>query len=120
MTVRVDSRQRQATDWLRPFGTHVQNPVGDVPTVVFVFMAASKLPDRFLVAFSLAGEQRDQVQHAGTTELAKLLSSARLGVLSERGALEADARTNKLIARDIQPCLDALRGIVERLDGPVQ
>lgn len=49
-------------DWLRPFGTQVQNPLGDVPTVVFVFMAARKIPDRFLVAFSLAGEQRDLVR----------------------------------------------------------
>jgi type II secretory pathway component HofQ len=61
-----------------------------------------------------------KVKHAGAAELAKLLSSAPLGVLSERGALEADERTNTLIARDIQPCLDALRGIVERLDVPVQ
>jgi type II secretory pathway component HofQ len=61
-----------------------------------------------------------KVKHAGAAELAKPLSSARLGVLSERGALEADERTNTLIARDIQPCLDDLRGIVERLDVPVQ
>lgn len=39
-----------------------EKSLGNVPTGVFVFMAARKIPDRFLVAFSLAGEQRDLVR----------------------------------------------------------
>lgn len=60
------------------------------------------------------------VRHARAAELASLLSSARLGVLSERGVLVADERTNTLIARDVQPFLDAIHRIVGRLDVPVE
>lgn len=42
------------------------------------------------------------------------------GLLSERGRASSDARTNTIIVQDVQPVIDDIRRLVERIDVPVR
>ncbi|AKE51341.1 type IV pilus secretin PilQ [Kangiella geojedonensis] len=67
-----------------------------------------------------------QVNYAKATEVAALLNSSgsgdepTIGILSERGAVSVDVRTNTLIVKDVSSKLEDVRRLVEQLDIPVQ
>ncbi|MGF1699928.1 type IV pilus secretin PilQ family protein [Photobacterium makurazakiensis] len=63
-----------------------------------------------------------QVNYAKATELGELLRGSDDGVsmLSPRGSLHVDARTNSLIINDIPDTLENIRDIVSALDVPVK
>ncbi len=76
-----------------------------------------------------------QVNYAKAAELASLLKPSNLstsndagtttadqtvGVLSDRGAVSIDVRTNSLIVKDVASKIDEARSLVEKLDRPVQ
>jgi len=61
-----------------------------------------------------------QVNYAKAAELAGMLKSKDTNMLSERGNVTVDSRTNTLIVQDTTAKLDDIRGIVGRLDIPVR
>ncbi|WP_108126379.1 type IV pilus secretin PilQ [Saccharospirillum mangrovi] len=72
-----------------------------------------------------------QVNYANADDILRILHSgpngkedgaeqARLGFLSERGAVSIDARTNTLIVRDTVSNLDSIHRAVEHFDVPVR
>ena len=61
-----------------------------------------------------------QVNYAKAAELASMLKSKDTNMLSERGNVTVDSRTNTLIVQDTTAKLDDIRGIVGRLDIPVR
>ncbi|MGE5153283.1 MAG: AMIN domain-containing protein, partial [Bdellovibrio bacteriovorus] len=61
-----------------------------------------------------------QVNYAKAAELATMIKSKDANMLSERGNVTVDARTNTLIVQDTTTKLDDIRGIVSRLDIPVR
>ncbi|AOE49093.1 Type IV pilus secretin PilQ [Kangiella sediminilitoris] len=68
-----------------------------------------------------------QVNYAKASEVAALLATAggegdssKVGVLSERGAVSVDARTNTLIVRDVSSKLEDVRRLITQLDIPVE
>ncbi len=76
-----------------------------------------------------------QVNYAKAVELASLLKPSNLstsndagstsaeqsvGILSDRGAVSIDVRTNSLIVKDVSSKIEEARALVELLDRPVQ
>ncbi|WP_345291953.1 type IV pilus secretin PilQ [Kangiella marina] len=67
-----------------------------------------------------------QVNYAKAGEVAALLSSGgggdepTIGILSNRGAVSVDARTNTLIVKDVSSKLEDVRRLVTQLDIPVE
>lgn len=61
-----------------------------------------------------------QVNYAKAAELAGMIKSKDTNMLSERGNVTVDSRTNTLIVQDTTAKLDDIRGIVGRLDIPVR
>jgi len=61
-----------------------------------------------------------QANYAKASELAKLLQSAAGGLLSERGAVTVDDRTNTLLISDTTDQLADIRALVHRLDVPIR
>lgn len=67
-----------------------------------------------------------QVNYAKATEVASLLKSGSsgdeptIGILSDRGAVSVDVRTNTLIVKDVSSKLEDVRRLVDQLDIPVQ
>jgi type IV pilus assembly protein PilQ len=63
-----------------------------------------------------------QVNYAKATELALLLSGqgGTGGLLTERGKVSIDQRTNTLLVQDTSEKLEEIRGLVARLDIPVR
>ena len=67
-----------------------------------------------------------QVNYAKATEVASLLKSGgssnepTIGILSDRGAVSVDVRTNTLIVKDVSSKLEDVRRLVDQLDIPVQ
>ncbi len=61
-----------------------------------------------------------QVNYANATEFADLLKSTDGGVLSERGNVTVDERTNTLLITDSNEKLDHVRAMISRLDIPVR
>lgn len=68
-----------------------------------------------------------QVNYAKAAEVAALLSTsggdgddARVGVLSDRGAVSVDVRTNTLIVKDVATKIEDVRRLVAQLDIPVE
>lgn len=62
-----------------------------------------------------------QVRYAKATDLAAMLrGSEGFGLLSERGRVTVDERTNTLLVRDTREQLASIRGMLERLDVPVR
>lgn len=60
-----------------------------------------------------------QVNYAKAAEVAELLS-AEQGLLSSRGSVTVDERTNTLLIQDVASKLDAVRGALTYLDIPVR
>ncbi len=61
-----------------------------------------------------------QINYAKAGELAALLKSAENNMLSERGNITVDTRTNTLLVQDTSSKLEDIRRIVNRLDIPVR
>lgn len=70
-----------------------------------------------------------QVNYAKATEVAALLSTssggagageAKIGVLSDRGAVSVDVRTNTLIVKDVATKIEEVRRLISQLDVPVE
>ena len=58
------------------------------------------------------------VRYADVTELAKMVNSQKGSLLSERGRVIADIRTNTIIVRDISHSLEAVRAFIQQIDYP--
>jgi type IV pilus assembly protein PilQ len=61
-----------------------------------------------------------QVNYAKAMDLAALLSAGETSLLSERGRVTVDDRTNTLIVLDTREKLAEVRNLVQRLDVPVR
>lgn len=61
-----------------------------------------------------------QINYAKASDLASILQSDDKSILSERGSVSVDDRTNTLLAHDIDDKLSAARSLVSRLDIPVK
>ncbi len=61
-----------------------------------------------------------QMNYANAADIAKLLKSQDNRLLSERGAVSVDQRTNTLLVQDTAAKLDEVRGIAQRLDVAVR
>jgi type IV pilus assembly protein PilQ len=61
-----------------------------------------------------------QVNYAKASDLANLLKAKENSLLSERGAVTVDERTNTLLVQDTSDKLAEIRGLVARLDVPVR
>jgi len=60
------------------------------------------------------------INYARAGELATILKSPDGGILSDRGTVSVDERTNTLLLRDTQASIDEARKTVEALDIPVK
>ncbi|MBD3586829.1 type IV pilus secretin PilQ family protein [Salinimonas sp. HHU 13199] len=60
------------------------------------------------------------VNYAKAQEMAAILKSESGGILSERGSVSVDERTNTLLVRDTQESIDQARATVNALDIPVK
>ncbi|MDT0595530.1 type IV pilus secretin PilQ [Glaciecola petra] len=60
------------------------------------------------------------INYARASELAAILKTADGGILSDRGAVSVDERTNTLLIRDTQASIDEAREIINSLDIPVK
>ena len=61
-----------------------------------------------------------QINYAKASNLADILSAESGGILSERGTVSVDERTNTLLVHDTDDKLSEIRGLVSRLDIPVE
>jgi type IV pilus assembly protein PilQ len=61
-----------------------------------------------------------QVNYAKAAELAQLIKSEQNNLLSDRGNVTVDTRTNTLLIQDTAAKLEELRALVTRLDVPVR
>ncbi|MDH5446814.1 MAG: type IV pilus secretin PilQ [Gammaproteobacteria bacterium] len=61
-----------------------------------------------------------QVNYAKAEEIAGLIKSASSSMLSERGSINIDNRTNKLLVHDIEERVTSIRKLVAELDVPVK
>jgi type IV pilus assembly protein PilQ len=61
-----------------------------------------------------------RIHYAKAQELAQLIKSKESSLLSERGQVSVDVRTNTLILQDLPEHLAAIYQLIEKLDIPVQ
>lgn len=61
-----------------------------------------------------------QVNYAKATDMKALLSSAETSLLSERGRVSVDERTNTLLILETRDKIDEIRNVIARLDVPVR
>ncbi|HET8816882.1 MAG TPA: type IV pilus secretin PilQ family protein [Pseudidiomarina sp.] len=61
-----------------------------------------------------------QINYAKASEIAAILRTESSDLLTSRGAVTVDDRTNTLLVRDTQPQIDAVRSMVKILDIPVK
>ena len=61
-----------------------------------------------------------QVNYAKASELADLIKSESSSMLTDRGTIAIDGRTNKLLVNDVVERVIAVRRLVEELDVPVK
>ncbi|MFT5171865.1 MAG: type IV pilus assembly protein PilQ [Gammaproteobacteria bacterium] len=61
-----------------------------------------------------------QVNYAKASVLASLLKAEGNSLMTERGNVSVDERTNTLLVRDTQAAINAIRGLVTKLDVPVR
>jgi len=60
------------------------------------------------------------LQHADASEISKHIVSMRKTLLTPRGSMMLDKRTNSLVIRDTEPALDALAGWIHIWDLPLE
>ncbi len=81
---------------------------------------AELLANRKVEALAPLDSEFIQVNYAKADELTALLKSKQNQLLSERGKVTFDERTNTLLVQDTQAKLGDIRRIVDRLDVPVR
>lgn len=60
------------------------------------------------------------INYADAADLMSLIQAEENNLLSERGNVSMDARTNTLIVQDVSSSLEAIRELIEELDVPVR
>jgi type IV pilus assembly protein PilQ len=76
---------------------------------------------RVTEALSKLSSEIIKINFAKASELAEMIGSeSTVSMLSERGSLSVDERTNSLLVRDLKENIDIIRNIVESLDIPVK
>lgn len=61
-----------------------------------------------------------QINYAKATDFASLIQTGEASLLSERGNVSIDERTNTLIVQDVSVSLEAIRDMISKLDIPVR
>lgn len=61
-----------------------------------------------------------QINYAKAADFTKLLKTKDNSLLSERGSVSVDTRTNKLLVRDTAKNIDAIAALIQELDIPVR
>ena len=61
-----------------------------------------------------------QVKYAKANDLAELIKAADNKLLSDRGNVTVDSRTNTLLLRDTQEAIGNIRSLLDTLDRPIQ
>ncbi len=61
-----------------------------------------------------------QINYADAADLMGLIQADENNLLSERGNVSIDARTNTLIIQDISSSLESVRGLISELDVPIR
>lgn len=61
-----------------------------------------------------------QINYAKAADMAAILKTGDAGILSARGSVTVDDRTNTLLIRDTQESIDEARKMVEALDIPIR
>ncbi len=61
-----------------------------------------------------------QINYADAADLMGLIQADENNLLSERGNVSIDARTNTLIIQDVSSSLEAVRGLISELDVPIR
>ncbi|ABM02030.1 type IV pilus secretin PilQ [Psychromonas ingrahamii 37] len=61
-----------------------------------------------------------QVNYAKVADISAMLSSDKTSLLSERGAVSVDNRTNTLLVKDTAAVIDAVKKMIQILDIPVR
>ncbi|NKB36493.1 MAG: type IV pilus secretin PilQ [Gammaproteobacteria bacterium] len=61
-----------------------------------------------------------QINYAKAADLAGLIQSGENNLLSDRGNVSIDERTNTLIVQDVSTSLEAIRSMVSKLDIPIK
>lgn len=61
-----------------------------------------------------------QINYAKATDFTKLLKTKDNSLLSERGSVSVDERTNRLLLRDTAKNLNAITALIQELDVPVR
>jgi len=96
---------------------------------VMLVAPAQEIADRERLEFQARQEVEElaplrselfQVNYAKASEVATLLRSSDASLLSDRGSVTIDERTNNLIVRDTDRNLSDIRGLLNTLDIPVK
>jgi len=61
-----------------------------------------------------------QINYAKASDFASLIQSGETSLLSDRGTVSIDERTNTLIVQDVSASLEAIRDMISKLDIPVR
>lgn len=61
-----------------------------------------------------------QINYADASDLMSLIQASENNLLSERGNVSIDARTNTLIIQDVSSSLESIRSLISELDVPVR
>lgn len=61
-----------------------------------------------------------QINYAKATEMSTILKSGEGSILSSRGSVTVDERTNTLLVRDTQTSIDEAKNMIEVLDIPIR
>ena len=62
-----------------------------------------------------------KINFANASDIAEMIGgNGAISMLSERGSITVDDRTNSLLIRDLQPNIDVIRNIITSLDIPVK
>ncbi|HVG07836.1 MAG TPA: type IV pilus secretin PilQ [Thermoanaerobaculia bacterium] len=59
-----------------------------------------------------------RLSYAGAAQIAGLLRSGQAGLLSQRGSVIVDDRTNSLIIKELPAFMDTIVSVIDRLDSP--
>ena len=81
--------------------------------------ARSKL-DQTIEAQAPLISESIQINYAKASDFTKLLKTKDNSLLSERGSITVDERTNRLLIRDTVKNIDAITALVQQLDIPVR
>lgn len=61
-----------------------------------------------------------QIQYASADDIARMLTGQHMSLLSQRGSVRVDTRTNMICVRDTIKRINEIRKLIHRLDVPVQ